>query len=421
VGKQTQAIARVLAHENRPATFMVRILNGLALIVVNTLFGAAFCAVLISQVFFLGIEHGLGGALLACLSCVLMVVAAIAIHELGHLIAVVIVRWRVLHVVIGPFTWEKQGDRFRLRLTSRRSSSWGHVTWFPIGLRRYHLRWGICCSGGILANLLVALVCLIVLLAYHSSPNALISVEEQSVFRFFLKPDHWTMAVVQEALFMNLVYAMMNSIPHQNGKFTSDGGLLLGLLLPKEPRGAVTLLVRPGLGGTLFHGARPRKWDGEVIQQLLHSACTSLEKADAQLCAYYRALDREQLEEAGTLLEQALSSVDDLKGHVRGAILVEAAYFEGFHRRNATRARKWLHQAAIRELQEHTFLRAAAAVLLAEGLFAAAAASAETALAKAEQSLDRGAVLAEKQWLRTIRDTCREQIKANETHQPAVS
>jgi hypothetical protein len=400
--------------------FLVRVLNVLAMTVVVLLFSVAFYGLLITQVFSLGIEYGLAGAILAALGCLLMTGAAIAIHELGHLIAVLIVGWQVLHVVIGPFNWEKQGDGFKLRLRSRRLSVLGHVTWFPIGLHRYHLRWGFCCSGGILANLLFALVCLIVLLVWHTLSDTSSHRPEQSVFRFLLKPDDWITAVAQEGLVMNLVYAALNTIPYRSQKFTSDGGLLLGLLT-KRPRLPITFLVRAGLGGTLFHGIRPREWDGEVIQRLLHSACTPLETAEAQLCGYYRALDSEQLEEAGTLLQKALSLVDDLEGHVRSAILVEAAYFEGFHRRNAIVARKWLHQATNRELAEHTFLRAAAAVLLAEGLFVGAATSAEAALEKAERALDYCGALAEKAWLRAIRDTCRERIEGHKTKDSPVS
>jgi hypothetical protein len=396
-------------------------LSGLAGILGGIVFIVACNAVLLAQTLFFGMVYGTLASALAVLGCMLLVVVAIAIHELGHAIAAVTVRWRVLQVAVGPLIWEKQGDRFKLRLENWRYSGLGQVVSTPTDLRRYLLRASIVYSGGIVANLLTALACLAVLLALPTGSAPLMHRDEKTLFQFFFKADDWITALAQAALIMNLAFALNSLIPFQIRKFSSDGMHLLRLLLAR-PLGTVpTVLVRPGLGGSLFHGSRPGEWDGEIIQRLIETAKAPPQKADAQLCAYYRALDRGQVEEAGALLDQALSSVDELKGSIRSAILLEAAYFEGFYRRHAAVARKWLHQATIRELEEHTFLRAAAAVLLAEGLFAPAAASAEAALTRAKKASDRGGALAEKEWLWAIRNTCQERIKANETQEPSVS
>ena len=81
---------------------------------------------------------------------------------------------------------------------------------------------------------------------------------------------------------------------------------------------------------------------------------------------------------------------------------MEAAFFDGRHRRDATRAQHWLKKVERGQLEEQTHLRAEAAVLLAEGRCLAAAEKVEAALTALPQSTDPGGALAEEDWLNDL-------------------
>jgi hypothetical protein len=421
MAKQTEIKARTIPRSHGLTTFLLSIVNGLAFMLATILFVATCCALPIAQVVYIGFQHGDGTAPLALFGWLFAAALGITVHELGHAVATLRVRWHLLQVIVGPLSWERQGDRFRLRLENRRSTDLGKVISFPTDLRNYNRRLGIVLSAGILANLLIALLCIVVLLAWQATSDDFFPGAERGVVQLLLKPDSCIIALLQAALVMNLLYALHSMIPFRYRKSSSDGLQLLQLFLKRGVGSEPSFLTRAGLGGTLFRGTRPRRWDGEAVRRLLQIASTPHEKAEAHLCAYYWDLDREEVAAAGALLEHALWLIDELKGNTRTAILVEAAYFEGFHRRNPVVARRWLHQAAIREVEEQTFLRAAAAVLMAEGLFAEAADSAEAAVEKAKLSLDFGGALAEKAWLKAIRDTCRQRLDEEATRQARES
>jgi hypothetical protein len=81
---------------------------------------------------------------------------------------------------------------------------------------------------------------------------------------------------------------------------------------------------------------------------------------------------------------------------------VEAAYFEARHRQDAAAARQWLNQAPKDGVEPQTYLRAEAAVLLAEGRYREAAVIATAALVVLPKSADPGGAIAEKEWLESI-------------------
>ena len=115
--------------------------------------------------------------------------------------------------------------------------------------------------------------------------------------------------------------------------------------------------------------------------------------------AYYAALDRGEIDRAGSHLSKALQAEDRLaKGFVE-AIYLEAAYFYGALRKDLASARQFLLKGKHSLAEAHTQLRAEAAVLFAAGDINAAQAKAREAILMAERSFDRGSALAEKAWL----------------------
>jgi hypothetical protein len=401
--------------------FLILVPAFLILVPATIAIGLACIGIMLLQIFEVSGPQSFVLCVLIWIGWVLLFMAMIALHELGHALAAVSVRWHILQVRVGAFVLVRQGGIFSLRFTSKRSSQPAYVLVCPADTRRYFLKACIFSSGGVVANLVIALVCTLLLLSQTAFLDDFNHKGYKAIIQIFLPTDNWVAALLGSTVLVNLFFVVTNLIPINNSLLPSDGKQLIGVLVSWLFGVAPPVIQRPGLGGMLFYGVRPRKWDAECVMRLQSPTEDAATGARGGLFGYYYALDRGQPEQAGELLDRALVSVAEAQGTDRSAILLEAAYFEGFHRQNPVVARKWLHQVKINELREYTFLRGAAAVLLAEGLFADAAASVKAALAQVKRSIDFGGVQAEKDWLKAILATCRERIKQEEAEETAAS
>jgi hypothetical protein len=123
---------------------------------------------------------------------------------------------------------------------------------------------------------------------------------------------------------------------------------------------------------------------------------------DSLLVAYYRAIDCGDLERAGTLLDRAARLPGLGWDRWSPAFQVELAYFSAFHHGLANEGRRWLERVPSEGIEEHTWRRAEAAVLLAERRFAEAVASADAGLAAVPLSRDPGGPKAERELLEAV-------------------
>jgi hypothetical protein len=129
----------------------------------------------------------------------------------------------------------------------------------------------------------------------------------------------------------------------------------------------------------------------------------------SNLYGYYYQLDIGRIDEAGELLDLAVSQRSAWLVP-RKAVLVEASYFEGYHRKNAKAARHWFQRIENAGLEAHTQLRAEAATLLAEGRYGEAVTKAEAGLAALHLSADPGGAQAEGDLLREILDEAKKRL-----------
>jgi hypothetical protein len=152
-------------------------------------------------------------------------------------------------------------------------------------------------------------------------------------------------------------------------------------------------------GAELLEGKRPRDWNRTWIETLLDSP-----EADLHVLklAYLWALDRGDLEGAGTYLSQALDLRAVSPPHLLPGLAAEAAYFEARYGNDPLRARR--HLSAVRGggVDRHTRYRAEAAVALAEGKLHEAQARANLGLAALEKASFSGRLKAEREWLQEL-------------------
>jgi hypothetical protein len=164
----------------------------------------------------------------------------------------------------------------------------------------------------------------------------------------------------------------------------TDGAQALLLLAGGAPADRFSAMRR--IAAAQLDGVRPRTWPERWITDAttLHDGSA----AEAMACAagFRRALDGCAHDRASAFLDRALALRATLPRTAACTLLADAAYFEARIHDDATRARAWLEEAARRRpacpVAER---RAAAAVSIASGDFAAGAEMARQGLAQLER------------------------------------
>lgn len=302
-------------------------------------------------------------------------------HELGHLVGGWLVRFRFLLLIVGPVRIAREQGQIRMGWNRSAALAGGLAASTPTDTERLRQRMAVVIAAGPVSSLLLALVAMGSLFVLPLSERA----------QFFVGITGLLSAMI----------FVVTAIPGRTSGFMTDGARLWMLLrggAASERLGATLALTSLMLGTV-----RPRDWPPQVLEAATALPDGTLDDASASTGMYYHALDRGEVERAGRYLERALAARDALPAAARPNFFLEAAFFEGLFRRNATTARAWMDQATGGLLVEpQSRLRAEAAVLLAEGREAEAAKGANEGLEAAQRSSYLGMAEAEADWLRAI-------------------
>ena len=315
--------------------------------------------------------------LVVILSLPLIIMGILLVHELGHVLGGKLVGFRFLLLIVGPLkvTGGKNGLRFELNRNLAMAG--GLAACLPIDTRNLNRRLLVMVMGGPLASLLLGL-------------------SGVSFFRAVFNHSPWDLLSLLLGL-GSLAIAVVTLIPVTTSGYMTDGSQILSLLRNDATARQKALIL--ALQGESLSGVLPRNWNRSLLAEALVGEGDPNSQAIAQVMAYYAALDRGEIDRAGSHLSKALQAEDRLaKGFVE-AIYLEAAYFYGALRKDLASARQFLLKGKHSLAEAHTQLRAEAAVLFAAGDINAAQAKAREAILMAERSFDRGSALAEKAWL----------------------
>lgn len=252
----------------------------------------------------------------------LLWLAAVAVHEAGHLAAGMARGMRFLMLVVGFIGLVKVGGRLRLRTYFNLGALGGFAVALPDPQRELRPQMTALVVGGPLASLLLALV------AVACVP---------------LLPDRFAAWTLLTAAISALLF-VMTAVPMRAGGFLSDGMQFLKIL--REPdflqrRASLIALMGCGLAGM-----RPRDLDPQLLDRA--QAATGAEAVydiATWLYSYQHALDRGEIDAAGAWLARIEPRFLEYPDGFRQAIAVEFALFEALHRRRADAADGWLAKA----------------------------------------------------------------------------
>jgi hypothetical protein len=320
----------------------------------------------------------------ATLLIIIATFVTITFHEVGHLGAGILARFRFVLMIVGPLLITRQEDGLCLGYSGKAFFLGGAVSapTDDVHLRR---RLALMVVGGPLATALLLALAYLLMCALRDIPIPA------------------RLAGGLAVLVLSSGFMLGVSIwPARVQGLTTDGAKLLTLLKGGPEAERMTAVF--AMTGVSAAGQRPRDRNPVWLQRAVACTDDSYEEAAAYYYVYFQALDVGEPERAAAYLDRTLSLWRNTSPLMRVHHFLEAAYFEGRYGRNGATARAWLELAGKGGflVEEQTRLRAEAAVLLAEGEPEAARDRASQGLAAMERSYDKGTALAEADWLNEI-------------------
>ncbi len=278
--------------------------------------------------------------------------AAIFVHELGHAVAALMVRFQVQSFTVGPVMMHREAAGLRFRRTPIRIG--GLVTIVPVGLHDLGKRMLIVVVGGPASSFFFAA------LAFAAG-------------RSFGEPSQSTwmnpFSVVSGAL------GILSLIPMRSF-YRSDGAQMWDLL--RSPAKAERHCALLAIAGAAKAGLRPRDWDSELIAKALSVTDDTAGDVSANVIAYESAMDRREFDLANRHLDAALKLRHKCPINLKSGLALDAAFFYSMVREDSTLAQEWLNECDRRYVYErYSMLLVEAAVLLSDGKSSEAAAKAQ--------------------------------------------
>lgn len=318
---------------------------------------------------------------------VFSILLVIAIHELGHLLAGWSQQFEFRYISVGPILFEKELDQLRFKWNKNFNTYGGFVICLPNDQVRLTKRFAVFTAGGPLASILYGLLLLLIL--RHSTIN------QEAVSGYFLH------AFVLMNCVFTLCIGLLALIPMHTEGLTSDGGRLLNLL-KGGPNAQIetTLLQYITLAAA---GTRPALFAPEPLLQAIALPVESPMKPYLHSMLYSYYLDVKDLEKAAFHLDAYLQHAANVpKGYV-ATLYLEKAWFEARYHKNVALATEYFQKEKFGVMvAQAQVLRTEAAIAFAEGNKELAVAKAAAAIKELPKLIDKGAAIAEKEWLQEM-------------------
>ncbi|MCH8273712.1 MAG: hypothetical protein IH851_02890 [Armatimonadetes bacterium] len=328
-----------------------------------------------------GFVSGLYTALLGLLGFVVAIppatVSSVVVHELGHLLAGWAMGYRFVAMQVGRFRVERAGKRLRFGFVQLRRDMGpfdGFVDIQPRGWQLSVVPEFVMVAGGPAAQL--AFGCALLAIGFWPGLSGgyavWIHLAENAV-------DGVLLPLIRVTGLAALVHGVIVLIPDDvDGKW-NDGKRLMRLLQPNG--NGVTFSAMLAVAASIAQGKRPRDWDRDAVMFMDRT-----DYPDGWIYVYYYHYDRDEIDDAGKVLDRLLGRTKEIDIKLRDWIFAEAAFYLAFHRRTGDSAQEFLERVEEPSRVYCAVLdRAKAAIQLASGDHAAAVSTAESALKAIEE------------------------------------
>lgn len=289
---------------------------------------------------------------------------SIAVHECGHVLAALLVRFQILSFNVWPLSIEKISGSRRLRFYSSAAVP-GSVIAYPRGPYEVPKRLALMVAGGPAASLFVGLLAAWAALAG---------------LKPFFGIDPWMLAG-----FSTLI-AITALIPQAAQGIRTDGWYLNVLRrggLLSDQLCSLFMLTYYG-----HSGQRPRDYDPKLLAPFEHPSSESPFALSGQGLRYNWLLECKRFDEAEQALQWILAHVEGARARIWQ---LEAVWFFSRFRSDLESAKKWIGAARSADnAKDLAYLKARAALLFLEGKPALAEKQTEEALLLCSAEVDKG-------------------------------
>jgi len=254
----------------------------------------------------------------------LLFLAAVAVHEVGHFLAGVAVGFHFNSIQIGPLFVEDSYGALRAYF-SLDMMALGYSAMYADKARKLRRRLLIYIAGGPVANLLCIIAVAVI---GHLLPRS----------------DSNLATAAGQFGAISLLLAMVSLLPIA----TTDGGLIEMLLT--SPFAARRFISTVALGAQFTQGVRARNWRKTWINAATYIPDKSRDDFYANWMAYLSASDRKDAVLSARHLECCLSLTPALTNRLRSLLAHEAVVHCAWSRRDLNLAERWLTQVKRRRL-----------------------------------------------------------------------
>lgn len=247
--------------------------------------------------------------------------AAVAAHQVGHLIAGKLAGFEVVRIKMGRFLLHdnlEPTDVLSLGSIVMRLHN-------PEHLRR---RLMYLVAGGPLASVLFPLLL----------EGGLRLAQNRWGPIYFLVP-----AAVHLFSALSFLMGIGSLLPDIDSSGNPSDGTRMLVLVKNDFRASRWLAILELQLG-LNSGTHPREWGEDLVARALGHKDESFDTVAANWLVYLWATTRQDLGQATKCLEEALTSSGPSPGHLRDRIFLEAAVFQAWYRHNLVKARLWESQ-----------------------------------------------------------------------------
>lgn len=312
----------------------------------------------------------------------------IAVHELGHVSAGLLMNFEFKSITVGPLMWEKEQGRLRFKWNRNVNTAGGLALCLPTGSHNLAKRFAFYAAGGPLASILLAITGFVcnryVFNADADSGTAVL------IIKWFVK----------EIAFLSAVIGLVTLIPLHAGGFSSDGARIINLLKGGDSSRFELLILK--IFGAATSGVRPALYNMDDLNEAQALAVKLKAPFGVYIHSFLHqaAFDRGDFNTAEMYLQQYIENADAVPDGVRGMVWLDAAFFYAYVRKDLGQATYYFKQfkpAAMIPKAQVAATEAAMALLQSEWTTASSAiSSAEKALA---DMIDRGNAVALKEKL----------------------
>jgi len=283
---------------------------------------------------------------------------AVFVHELGHLVAALLVRFEVVTFAAWPVVAHRSGQRWKLGVwRPGRFSIGGFVSACPLGTHDLVKRMLWITAGGPAASWTLVIVAAVLVVFLEGGSQS------------------WVSTLLTALVFWSALIGIISLVSH-SGKHALSDGSRIRMLRRGGPEAERFVCIMILLAKSM-RGQRPRDWDPELVRRAATHLDYSPDSMSGQVLRYNWLHDSRQLEEAGPLAEWIAGRIQSREG--QQAWQFEVAWFKARHRADLPAARQWFDRAggpgrspAIR----CAYFKAKAAIDLAEQRWLDAAAAA---------------------------------------------